>query len=102
VGRGSQHFLRHRRDALRIFLYAPREEKVRRLISRGKSENEAIELVDTVDRERSDFIAKYFKVEWPSRSIYHAMINTEVGDENVVQMIEALMKTMDSKLAARV
>jgi cytidylate kinase len=102
VGRGSQHFLRHRRDALRIFLYAPREEKVRRLIFRGKSENEAIELVDTVDRERSDFIAKYFKVEWPSRSIYHAMINTEVGDENVVQMIEALMKTMDSKLAARV
>jgi cytidylate kinase len=102
VGRGSQHFLRNRQDALRIFLYAPREEKVRRLISRGKSENDASELVDTVDRERSDFIAKYFKVEWPSRSIYHAMINTVVGDENVVQMIVDLMKTMDSKLASRV
>jgi cytidylate kinase len=101
VGRGSQHFLRNREDALRIFLYAPREEKVRRLISRGKSENDAIGLVDTVDLERTNFIEKYFKVEWPSRSIYHAMINTVVGDETVVQMIVDLMKTMDSKLVAR-
>jgi cytidylate kinase len=100
VGRGSQHFLRNRQDALRIFLYAPREEKVRRLLARGKSEQEAFQLVDTIDRERSDFIAKYFKVEWPSRSIYHAMINTVMGDENVVQIIVDFMKTMDSKLVA--
>jgi hypothetical protein len=71
-------------------------------LSRGKSEQEAQELVDTVDRERADFIAKYFKVEWPSRSVYHTMINTAIGDENVVQMIVDFMKTIDSKLAARV
>jgi cytidylate kinase len=100
VGRGSQHFLRDREDTLRVFLYAPREDKVRRLLARGKSENEAEELVDTVDRERSDFISKYFGVEWPSRSIYHAMINTSIGDEGVVQMILDFMKTFDSKLTA--
>src|SRR5580698_845290 len=55
VGRGSQHFLRERSDTLRVFLYAPREEKVRRVMARGKSEQEAIELVDTVDQERADF-----------------------------------------------
>src|ERR1700690_3399917 len=59
VGRGSQLFLRDRQDALRIFLYGPREEKVRRLLARGKSEQEAQELVDTVDLERADFIQKY-------------------------------------------
>src|SRR6202050_5503773 len=32
VGRGSQHFLRNRPDTLRVFLYAPRENKVRRLV----------------------------------------------------------------------
>src|SRR5262249_55000830 len=37
VGRGSQQFLRNRPDTLRIFLYAPREDKVRRLLGRGKS-----------------------------------------------------------------
>jgi len=102
VGRGSQLFLRNREDALRIFLYAPREDKVRRLLSRGKSAPEAQELVDTVDLERADFIEKYFKVGWPSRSVYHTMINTAIGDETVVQTIVDFMKTIDSKMTARV
>ncbi|MGB6431312.1 MAG: cytidylate kinase-like family protein [Candidatus Acidiferrales bacterium] len=99
VGRGSQLFLRKRQDTLRVFLYAPREDKVRRLLARGKSAHEAEELVDTVDLERAAFIAKYFKVEWPSRAVYHAMINTAIGDENVIKMIVDIMKAVDSKLA---
>jgi cytidylate kinase len=95
VGRGSQHFLRDRNDTLRIFLYAPRENKVRRLIARGKSEKEAHELVDSVDRERHDFIQKYFHVEWPDRAIYHAMLNTALGDTAVVELILDFMKTVD-------
>ncbi len=101
VGRGSQLFLRNRQDTLRVFLYAPREDKIRRLVSRGKSEREAQDLVDTVDLERANFIEKYFKVEWPSRSVYHTMINTSLGDESVVQTIVDLMKILDSKLTAR-
>src|SRR5215467_4192513 len=52
VGRGSQQFLKNRTDTLRIFLFAPKEDKIRRLVSRGKNEREAKDLVDTVDRER--------------------------------------------------
>jgi cytidylate kinase len=100
VGRGSQHFLRSRPDTLRVFLYAPREDKVRRLIARGKSENEAQQLVDTVDRERADFIQKYFHVEWPDRAIYHTMINTAISDQAVVQMILDLMKVVDARVIA--
>jgi len=100
VGRGSQHFLRSRPDTLRVFLYAPREDKLRRLLARGKSEKEAEQLVDTVDRERGDFIQKYFRVEWPDRAIYHTMINTAIGDEAVVHMILDLMKTVDARVSA--
>ena len=100
VGRGSQLFLRNRSDTLRVFLYARREDKVRRLLARGKSEEEAEQLVDTVDRERIDFIQKYFNVEWPDRAIYHAMINTMVGDQAVVGTILDLMKTFDAKVTA--
>jgi len=102
VGRGSQQFLKNRNDTLRVFLYAPREEKVRRLLTRGKSEDEAEQLVDTVDRERADFIQKYFHVEWPDRAIYHAMINTAIGDAAVVDMILDFMKTIDASVGARV
>ena len=97
VGRGAQHFLRNRPDTLRLFLYAPREDKVRRLVARGKSENEAEQLVDSVDRERTDFIQKYFAVEWPSRAVYHTMINTTIGDQAVVQAILDFMKTLDAR-----
>jgi hypothetical protein len=100
VGRGAQHFLRDRQDALRVFLYAPREAKLRRLVARGKSGNEAEQLVDSVDRERADFIQRYFHVEWPNRANYHAMINTAIGDDAVVQMILGFMKTVDAKVIA--
>ena len=97
VGRGSQHFLQNNPETLRVFLYAPREDKVRRVISRGKTESEAQELVDTVDRDRVDFIQRYFHVEWPSRSVYHIMLNTSVGEGTVVQAILQFIKTMESR-----
>ncbi|MGB2624422.1 MAG: cytidylate kinase-like family protein [Candidatus Acidiferrum sp.] len=101
VGRGSQHFLRNREDTLRVFLYAPREDKVRRLLARGKTLKEAEERVDTVDRERADFIQRYFHVQWPDRDVYHAMINTSVGDEGVARTILDLMKTLDAAVPAQ-
>jgi len=100
VGRGSQQFLKSRPDTLRVFLYATRENKVRRLLSRGKNEKEAEELVDTVDRERADFIQKYFNVEWPDRAIYHTMMNTAIGDEAVVSMVLSFIQTYEARVTA--
>jgi len=100
VGRGSQQFLKNRPDTLRVFLYAFREEKVRRLLARGKTQQEAEQLVDTVDRERADFIQRYFHVEWPDRAIYHTMMNTAIGDKAVVQMILSALKTYDTRVTA--
>ena len=97
VGRGSQQFLKNRPNTLRIFLYAPREDKVRRLLGRGKSEKDAEELVDTVDRERADFIQKYFNSEWPDRPIYHGMLNTVIGAECVANMILSLVQTYEAR-----
>jgi cytidylate kinase len=98
VGRGSQQFLRDRQDTLRVFLYAPREDKLRRILARGKSQKDAEQLVDTVDRERIDFLHKYFHVEWPDRAVYHTMINTAIGDEAVVHMILDFTKTVDARV----
>jgi cytidylate kinase len=74
---------------------------VRRLLGRGKSESEAEHLVDTVDRERADFILKYFGVQWPDRAIYHSMINTTIGDQAVVHTILDFMKTLEAGASAR-
>jgi cytidylate kinase len=100
VGRGSQHFLRERADTLRIFLYAPHEAKVRRLKAEGIGEAEAEQLVDTVDQERSAFIERYFHLQWPSLSTYHAMLNTAMGVESVVDAILGLKKTLEQSAPA--
>jgi len=100
VGRGSQQFLKNRQDTFRVFLYAPREDKVQRLLARGKNATEAVQLVDTVDQERMDFIQKYFGVQWPDRGVYHTMINTTIGNGAVVDMILDSVKIVNASLAA--
>ena len=95
VGRGSQHFLRNLDDTLRFFLYGSKEHKIRRLISEGQKEVEAEMLVDAVDRERAIFIRNYFDADWPNRSLYHAMVNTDAGNETVIQAILSFLQGSD-------
>jgi cytidylate kinase len=92
VGRGAPYFLRERPDAFHVFLYAPRAEKMRRLLEDGCCDSEAEALVDTVDRERVAFVKHYFNADWPTRSLYHLMLNTAVGDEAVVHTILETMR----------
>jgi cytidylate kinase len=87
VGRGSAYYLGSRRDAFHVFIYALFEDKVRRLQSIGKSEKEAIELAETVDRDRAAFIKQYFNVEWPERQRFHLMVNSSMGEEVAVETI---------------
>jgi hypothetical protein len=87
VGRGSAFYLGNRADAFHVFIYAPFQERVRRLRARGKSEKEAIELAETVDRDRADFIKRYFNVDWPGRSRFHLMVNSGLGEEMSVEII---------------
>ena len=95
VGRGSPFFLREREDTYRVFTYAPRDEKIRRLLELGKSREESEDLVDHVDSERVAYIKHYFNADWPTRSLYHMMINTVIGDEKVIDMILHGMKMLE-------
>jgi hypothetical protein len=87
VGRGSAYYLGSRPDAFHVFIYAPFEERVRRLKLRGKSQGEAVELAETVDRDRADFIRRYFKVDWPERHRFHLMVNSSMGDDVATEII---------------
>ena len=87
VGRGAAFFLANRPDVFNVFIYAPHEHKLQRLIRSGMHRRKATSLVETVDDERADFIRKYFGKEWPCRRLYNLMINSRVGDEAVVRTI---------------
>jgi cytidylate kinase len=99
VGRGSAYYLRDRSDAVHVFLYAPFEEKVRRLEREGKSQSEAVELVESVDRDRAAFIKQHFDLEWPARHFFHFMINTTIGEPAAVQAIVNGLATVEESKA---
>ena len=87
VGRGSQYFLRDRKDVFRAFLYASRTSKIHRLVATGIPQEQAITDVDTVDRGHAAFVKRYLKLNWPERRLYDAMFNTEAGDSIVAEML---------------
>jgi cytidylate kinase len=87
VGRGAAFYLGSREDAFHVFIYAPFRERVRRLRAIGESEHRAMELAETVDRDRAEFIQQYFEVEWPGRHHFHLMVNSGMGDETAARII---------------
>src|SRR5215471_7471280 len=87
VGRGSAYYLQDRPDAFHVFVYAPLEEKVRRLRAQGKNENDARQLAETVDEDRAAFIKRYFGVEWPDRHKFNLMVNSTIGEDHAVDTI---------------
>jgi cytidylate kinase len=99
VGRGSAYYLRDRPDAFHVFVYARFEEKVERLRKTGKSHEEAVQLAETVDRDRAAFIKQYFGVEWPARQFFHLMVNSTIGEEAAVATILDGVAAFDKQLA---
>ena len=101
VGRGSAYILRNRSDAFHTFIYAPLEEKIRRVMTLGKTEEEARKLVEEIDAERAEFIRHYFGAQWPARWLYNVMINSKFGDEYVVEMILQHVAALEKILSTR-
>jgi cytidylate kinase len=100
VGRGSAYYLGDRQDAFHTFIYAPFQDKVRRLQVSGNSEKRSIELAETVDVNRAAFIKQYFNVEWPERHRFHLMVNSSLGEELAVETILATMEGLSRQRAA--
>ena len=97
VGRGAPYLLRRDPDTFHVFVYAPFEEKLRRLMEAGKTEEEAADEIARVDRQRVIFIRRYFKMEWPTRQLYHLMLNSKVGDEILLDTIVHEVDRLDAR-----
>jgi len=100
VGRGSAYYLGDRHDAFHVFVYAPFQDKVRRLQAAGNSEKRAIELAETVDVNRAAFIKQYFNVDWPERHRFHLMVNSSLGEDLAVGTILCAMEGLSRQRVA--
>jgi cytidylate kinase len=95
VGRGAPYILRARPDVFHVFVYGSRDKKIERLVKLKMREKDAIEMVDTIDKERAAFVRKYFNAEWPCRRLYHLMLNSDSGVEHVTNTVLATMDSLE-------
>ena len=103
VGRGSAYYLQSRADAFHVFVYAPFEEKVRRLEAGGKSKGEAGAARGdrgsaTARRSSSNISA------WSGRTgtSFHLMVNSRMGEEAAVETVLDSVATLQKQAASAV
>jgi cytidylate kinase len=70
-----------------VFVYADRDERLRRLRARlGTGADVELALEET-DRERDAYIRRHFDQSWLDPRLYHLMVNAAIGEEAAVATI---------------
>jgi cytidylate kinase len=89
VGRGSQCILQQREDALHVFIYAPRGERLARLMSRRPewAKAEAEKRLDAEDATRAAYVRAHYSENWQNRHLYQLMISSCLGEKEVVSIV---------------
>jgi cytidylate kinase len=94
VGRAGFYALRDRPRVLRVFVHAPLEFRVRRImkVHHLTDEREAQSLVEETDRRRAKFIRDMTGADWYDATHYHLCIDASAIDfDSSVAMIAGLV-----------
>jgi len=94
VGHGSQCILAGRPDALHVFLHAPFEARVRRIVERLHVDAAvAPALVRRADHERRAYVQRYFHANWRDALLYDLQIGTaKVTTAEAATLAERLIR----------
>jgi len=87
VGRGAQCVLQDRADAFHVFIYAPWRERIARIRQRIPAETDVEGLIRSTDRQRADYIRLHFGCDWSDPHLYHMLISSELGEDEVASII---------------
>lgn len=94
VGRAADHVLKDHKDVVRIFIYAPFEYKVKRIMEvYGDSRAEAEENIRRSDGARAAYYHNISGNEWGSRQHYDLLIDSSCGVEKVAKIITEYIST---------
>jgi len=89
VGRGSQCLLQQREDTFHVFVYAPRGQRLARVLRRDTrlSKAEAEKKLEAEDATRAAYVRDHYGEDWQNRHLYHLMISSCLGEKEVASII---------------
>ena len=93
LGRCADYFLRDRQDCLKVYLHAPEDYRVKRIMdTEDLSEEDARRKVRRMDRRRSDNYHYYTRRIWGHSLNYDLTIDTGIGAEAVEEIIRRALE----------
>jgi cytidylate kinase len=95
IGRGGFYALKDRPDLLRVFIHAPREFRIKRVmkVDNVTDMREARAKVEESDQRRARFIREMIGVEWTDAENYDLSIDSStIGFPAGIEMITNLVK----------
>ncbi|MFZ1037658.1 MAG: cytidylate kinase-like family protein [Smithella sp.] len=94
VGRGGFYILRDKPDTLHVFIHAPFDYRVERIMKEQKMEEKAAQaMVQESDRSRTKFIRDMLGINWTDARNFHLSLDSSViGLAASVEMITKLVK----------
>ena len=96
VGRCADHVLRKVENRISIFIYAPKDFRVERIIDRheGIDDKAAKDLLQKTDKRRINYYNYYTGKKWGSPENYHIMMDSSVlGIEGTAQALANIIKS---------
>jgi hypothetical protein len=96
IGRGSQCVLHNRKDVLRVFIYAPWNERVVCVRQRLPAEKDIEELIRSIDQRRTDYIRAYYGCNRIDLHLYQLLINSTLGKDQVISVILKVLAGVSS------
>lgn len=98
LGRCADYFLRDRRDCLKVYLHAPEDYRVKRIMNtENLSEENARQKVRRMDRRRSDNYHYYTRRIWGHSKNYDLTIDTSIGAEAVEEIIRRTLELREKQ-----
>jgi len=107
VGRGGQMILRERPGVLHVRIESPLEERLLRVRSLPELTNQtfsdsvearqaAQDLIEKSDAASTDYLRRFYNVDWSDSSLYHLIINTsKLGVEQAAEVIVDLIHQLE-------
>jgi cytidylate kinase len=98
VGRGANHILARRPRTLHVFVAAPLDTRVRRVMQAEQiGRAEAERRVSGMDRLRTDYVRTFYQADWRDPTHYHLTVDSSVwGDTGTADVILQALERVPS------
>ena len=93
VGRCGNEVLKGMPHVLNVFIYAPIEDRVKRIMARQNlDEKKALSMINKVDKKREQYFNFYTGKKWGVND-YHLSVSSTLGVSPIVEMIVTLLSS---------